>query len=124
MPLESWNQLITKEKWHNVELRDNRYNQVIHLTTAAKGAEEFYTTDEHVVRDEGPELARELDDKTAQVGNLSPHSQQTFVDCFLALCSLIESSRCDIAVDICCRLGLDTPTMTSSITPQTSMPSV
>lgn len=67
MPREAWDQLISKEKWHNVELRDSRYNQVIHLTTAADGAEEFYTTDEHVVRHEGPELARELDHKVAQV---------------------------------------------------------
>lgn len=37
------------------------------MTTAADGAEDFYTTEDHVVRHEGPELARELDNKTAQV---------------------------------------------------------
>jgi hypothetical protein len=29
--------------WNNVELRDNRYNQIIHMVSAAKGAEEFYS---------------------------------------------------------------------------------
>jgi len=67
MPREAWEKLISKEKWNNVDLRDSRYGQVIHMTTAAKGAIEFYTTEEHVVRHEGPELACELDDKVAQV---------------------------------------------------------
>ena len=67
MPIESWDKLISREKWSNVELRDSRYNQIVHMTTAALGAEEFYTTEEHVVRHEGPELARTLDHKVAQV---------------------------------------------------------
>lgn len=67
MPVDSWDKLISTEKWSNVELRDSRYNQVVHLTTAANGAEEFYTTDDHIIRAEGPELARQLDDKVAQV---------------------------------------------------------
>ena len=67
MPTEAWLDLISKSHWNNIDLRDGRYNQVIHMTTAAKGAEEFYTTDEHVVRSEGPELACRLDDKVAQV---------------------------------------------------------
>ena len=67
MPIETWDKLISREKWSNVELRDSRYNQIVHMTTAALGAEEFYTTEEHVVRHEGPELARTLDHKVAQV---------------------------------------------------------
>lgn len=67
MPIEAWGKLISKERWNNIQLRDSRYSQVIHMVTAAKGAEEFYTTEEHSVRDEGPELARILDDKVAQV---------------------------------------------------------
>ena len=31
--------------WNPVELRDNRYNQIIHMVTAANGAEDFYTTE-------------------------------------------------------------------------------
>ena len=71
MPMESWDKLISKEKWSNIELRDSRYNQVIHMTPAALVAEEFYTTEEHSVRYEGPEHARALDHKVAQVYTFS-----------------------------------------------------
>lgn len=29
--------------WNPVELRDTRYNQIIHMVSSAKGAEDFYT---------------------------------------------------------------------------------
>lgn len=32
-------------KWNSVEMRDNRYNQILHLVSAANGAEEFYSTE-------------------------------------------------------------------------------
>lgn len=47
-------------------MRDNRYDQIIHLVTAAKGAEKFYILDNNVTRTEGIELARQLDRKTAK----------------------------------------------------------
>lgn len=31
--------------WNPVELRDTRYNQIIHMVSAAKGAEDFYSTE-------------------------------------------------------------------------------
>lgn len=31
--------------WNSVELRDNRYNQIVHMISAANGAVEFYTTE-------------------------------------------------------------------------------
>lgn len=31
--------------WNSVELRDNRYNQIVHLVSAANGAEDFYSTE-------------------------------------------------------------------------------
>lgn len=31
--------------WNNVELRDNRYNQIVHMVSAANGAEDFYSTE-------------------------------------------------------------------------------
>lgn len=31
--------------WNPVELRDTRYNQIIHMVSAAKGAEDFYTVE-------------------------------------------------------------------------------
>ena len=49
-----------------MEIRDNRYNQVIHMVSAAKGAEEFYSLEHHSTRCEGIELARERDTRAAE----------------------------------------------------------
>jgi len=49
-----------------VDIRDTRYNQIIHMVSAANGAEPFYTTEDHICRTEGIALARELDKKAAQ----------------------------------------------------------
>ena len=53
--------------WSEVDLRDNRYNQIIHMVTAANGAEAFYTCAGHKTRYEGIEEAVALDKITAQV---------------------------------------------------------
>ncbi|XP_046840269.1 TRPL translocation defect protein 14-like [Xenia sp. Carnegie-2017] len=63
---EKWEYLLKKNGWNNVKLRDERYNQVIHLVTAAKGAEEFYQLENNSSRSEGLTLARELDTKACQ----------------------------------------------------------
>lgn len=31
--------------WNSVELRDNRYNHIVHMVSAANGAEDFYSTE-------------------------------------------------------------------------------
>jgi hypothetical protein len=49
--------------WNDVDLRDNRYDQIIHLVTSASGAENFYTLDNNLSRTEGLETAREIDKK-------------------------------------------------------------
>jgi len=67
MKPEEWVDVKKRNQWNNVELRDGRYNQVIHMVSAAKGAEQFYDCVNHVTRIEGIELARHLDDLTAQV---------------------------------------------------------
>ena len=40
---KEWEELMHKNQLDEVDIRDNRYHQVIHLVTAAKGAEEHYT---------------------------------------------------------------------------------
>lgn len=47
---------------NEVELRDS-YDAVFHMVTAAKGAEEFYTTANNTARTETVEEAAEMDDK-------------------------------------------------------------
>jgi hypothetical protein len=44
-------------------LRDRRYEAVIHLETAANGAEKFYTGENNQARYESAEEARSLDRK-------------------------------------------------------------
>lgn len=65
-----WERMKAENGWHSVQLRDNRYNQIIHMVSAANGAEPFYTLDGHNTRHEGLETARKLDEITAAVRNL------------------------------------------------------
>ena len=62
-----WERMKKENNWNEIELRDGRYNQVIHMVSAAKGAEAFYHIENHTSRHEGVELARHLDDLTSQV---------------------------------------------------------
>lgn len=57
---------------NEVELRDN-YDAVFHLVTAAKGAEEFYTTANNSARTETVEEASKLDDKLISAWTGHPH---------------------------------------------------
>ncbi|MBQ4513471.1 MAG: AAA family ATPase [Anaerolineaceae bacterium] len=57
---------------NEIELRDN-YDAVFHLVTAAKGAEEFYTTANNAARTETVEEAAALDDKLISAWTGHPH---------------------------------------------------
>ena len=57
---------------NEVELRDG-YDAVFHLVTAAKGAEEFYTTANNTARTETPAQAVALDDKLISAWTGHPH---------------------------------------------------
>ena len=46
---QAWKEMLDKNGWNEVELRDGRYNAVTHLVTAADGAETFYTFDNNHV---------------------------------------------------------------------------
>ena len=86
-----WSDILARHKLTNVELRDARYDCVIHLVTAAYGAESFYTVDNNAVRLEGISLARELDDKVANVRKCAyampyAHAMQSCVNMFYVLC--------------------------------------
>lgn len=54
-------------------LRDKRYHGVLHLVTAALGAEEFYTLENNSARTETPEEARKLDKKIIKAWTGCPH---------------------------------------------------
>lgn len=57
---------------NEVTLRDN-YDAVFHLVTAAKGAEEFYTTANNTARTETVQQAAALDDKLIAAWTGHPH---------------------------------------------------
>lgn len=57
---------------NEVEARDS-YDAVFHLVTAAKGAEEFYTTANNTARTETPEEAAALDDRLIYAWTGHPH---------------------------------------------------
>jgi hypothetical protein len=69
MTLEQWQHMKAVCSWNEVDLRDNRYHCVVHLVSAANGAEAFYTTRDHAVRHEDIAHARHLDKLTSQVND-------------------------------------------------------
>ncbi|KAJ1551445.1 hypothetical protein HK096_010957 [Nowakowskiella sp. JEL0078] len=57
-----WYKILNELKLDEVAIRDNRYDCVVHLVTAAKGADQFYSLENNTQRTEGVELAKSLDD--------------------------------------------------------------
>lgn len=64
--------LVNSMHSSEVELRDN-YDAVFHLVTAAKGAEEFYTTANNEARTETPLQAAALDNRLISAWTGHPH---------------------------------------------------
>jgi CYTH domain-containing protein len=73
LPPEAWAALLDEQSWTVVGLRDRRYEAVIHLVTAADGAEAFYTTENNAVRSETPAQARLLDQRVRDAWVGHPH---------------------------------------------------
>ena len=73
VPERVWRSILDEIGQTEVGLRDARYDAVLHLVTAADGAEEFYTTANNVARRETPEQARDLDRRTQEAWLGHPH---------------------------------------------------
>ncbi|KAK0402683.1 hypothetical protein QR680_016473 [Steinernema hermaphroditum] len=56
---DSWDKMLSECGLHQFELRENRYNQIVHMVTAADGAESYYTLANNKTRKEG--LTQALD---------------------------------------------------------------
>ena len=67
MDAPSWQALLDENGWNQVHLRDGRYDCVIHLQTAADGAEPFYNSKTNATRLETPEQACFLDRRCKEV---------------------------------------------------------
>lgn len=73
MSNEMWQALLDEMGLNDVDVRDKRYDAVLHLCTAAKGAEKFYTCENNSSRTENIEQAIILDDKIITAWTGHPH---------------------------------------------------
>lgn len=73
MGLAEWEALLQIQGFSEVDLRERRYDGVIHMRTAALGAQQFYTCANNAARKETPEEARQLDERTLQAWLGHPH---------------------------------------------------
>lgn len=64
MDTANWEQLLADRGTTETEIRDNRYNAVFHMVSAADGAEQHYTLENNQARTEDSETARLMDRNT------------------------------------------------------------
>jgi len=71
----TWEQFLADRLTTETEIRDNRYNAVFHMVSAADGAESHYTLENNQARTESVEAALSMDRKTqrAWVGHSHLH---------------------------------------------------
>jgi predicted ATPase len=67
-----WDKILKLNHWDAATI-DKRYDAVLHLVTAADGAEAFYTHANNAARRESPEEAREVDAKLRKAWSEHPH---------------------------------------------------
>lgn len=67
----TWQTILHDQRLSEVDLRDAPYDGIIHMVTAAIGAEAAYVNDD--VRKETPAMARELDQKIQDAWTGHPH---------------------------------------------------
>ncbi|KAI8922263.1 hypothetical protein DFJ77DRAFT_17388 [Powellomyces hirtus] len=102
MPREGWLRMLKEMNLDEAQIRDHRYDCVIHLVTAAKGAESFYTLSNNKERSEGLDLARNVD--TLTMNAWLGHASLQVID-NLSVTNFAQ--KCDRAVQaVLTRLGL------------------
>lgn len=75
---EDWQAVMDDLNMNTITMRENRYDGVLHLVTAADGAEKFYQGDN--VRSEGLEMARQLDRRLEKAYKGMGHKYWTRID--------------------------------------------
>lgn len=101
IPREQWEDILKRNQWNEVDIRDSRYHHIIHMVSAANGAELFYSIEDHASRSEGLDLARELDHKAAQAWVGHPYFDvvDNSTDFETKVCRMIQC--------VCQKLGID-----------------
>lgn len=100
-----WQALLDETGWSTIQLRDRRYEAVIHMVTSADGAVKFYTSENNEARYETVDQAKDLDKKliNAWVG----HPQFSIIDNVESSGFQNKIKRCNDAVFKV--IGLPTP---------------
>ena len=70
---DAWDKILSKLGLEEIEISDNRYNHVVHMQSAAIGAEKFYSVEDHAARFEGIELARDRDRRAMEAWRDHPY---------------------------------------------------
>ncbi len=81
---KTWAELVARTGQSPSQLRDERYDGVVHLVTAAIGAENFYTLENNAARTETPEQAAELDRRLQDV--YRNYRKKYFFSSFWCMC--------------------------------------
>ena len=68
-----WQALLDETSWSNSQLRDKRYDMVLHLVTAADGALDYYSKKSNESRYEDEEAAISTDRRTQMAWCGHPH---------------------------------------------------
>lgn len=71
-----WEQIMTEHDFNIQKIRDQRYDLVIHITTAANGAEDFYSDKTNAARHESMDFARFIDRRLQEAWIDHPHFVQ------------------------------------------------
>lgn len=58
-----WQAILDETGWSTIQLRDRRYEAVIHMVTAAEGAEEFFLSELNTIKGVTLEEAKSIDQK-------------------------------------------------------------
>jgi len=98
-----WQALLDETGWNTIQLRDRRYEAVIHMVTAADGAEQFYTDENNQARYESRDEAIALDKKLVNawvghphfsiIGNKDEGFQKKVDKCVESVCNYIGLPR-------------------------------
>lgn len=100
---DSWLQMLREIGIEEFDLLNKRYDQVVHLVTAADGAEEYYTLSNNTARKENVVAAKEMDEKTRKAWLGHPYLD--IVD--NTECTKFEDKVLKVIQVVCDRTGID-----------------
>lgn len=101
---KSWNKMLKEMNLDQFNLREGRYDQILHMTTSADGAAEYYTLANNNARSETIEEAIEVDRRTLNVWIGHPR-----VDVIENVgCKTFDDKVLKLIAAVCSRMGIPT----------------